>query len=575
MAAVKRAAIERRLAQLQIDREREEQLLRRIEDGDVPSSEALAAADLKALAVASAITSIQVFGTTVAVGGIVALTTDQAIFRTSEATMPRKDILKMVYLGEPGRVLAVFDSYHGKPAVELKFADGSTFIFFADCLNVGDRGERTAVSKAAKTGGGASAGAAAAPQALTGGPSTARGTARGGTASADGAPSASPAAGLEPTLPRALPKRPFTMPRVFSAAMSPSYSTELDMLVDVASEASTTPLSPGPGRGQTHVDPHAQTQSGRRAVTPPLAARLTQPRVTSAPPASAAAKRPAPKAAPTAVSATVNKQPAAKPAAASTTTKPAATPTPELTRGSSFEAGKPRQTRAAVTSTPPPPPNDAAPQRSGGATPARSPVAPTRTTIPATSAPPAAATRPVTLRVYENGSYGDATNDRVPYRTVTIRPVHKTLASVLTLVATTLEWNGAGRKVDTLFDPKTGKAITTLSELQDNAAVVASMGDALVKPRPNSQLYASINPTSTRETEPAVDSKPAAARKPVVSPASSKLPMSTRTQQPAAATSTAAAAARPAKPTINRQTAASLLAEIKVLESRLEHLEEV
>ncbi|CAD2218650.1 hypothetical protein AGDE_13106 [Angomonas deanei] len=109
---------------------------------------------------------------------------------------------------------------------------------------------------------------------------------------------------------------------------------------------------------------------------------------------------------------------------------------------------------------------------------------------PTKKTPPSPSTggpgKPIHIKVFENGLYGDDKFDRA-YITVTIRPTYKTMTAVKSTITRELQWRD-GRKVDALFDA-TGAEIETVDQLTDGAAIVASAGDRFVVPFPNTALH--------------------------------------------------------------------------------------
>ncbi|RHW73925.1 hypothetical protein DPX39_030030900 [Trypanosoma brucei equiperdum] len=99
--------------------------------------------------------------------------------------------------------------------------------------------------------------------------------------------------------------------------------------------------------------------------------------------------------------------------------------------------------------------------------------------------------RPISVRVFENGEYGDRNNDRFPFRTVTLRPAHKTMRAVMNTVERELEWHALGKKVDTIYDA-TGCEVTSVDQLTDGQALVASAGDRFVIPHSSSILHEEV-----------------------------------------------------------------------------------
>jgi hypothetical protein len=96
--------------------------------------------------------------------------------------------------------------------------------------------------------------------------------------------------------------------------------------------------------------------------------------------------------------------------------------------------------------------------------------------------------KPKVVRIFVNGEYGDVRNDRTPFRTITVRPSFKSLTSVYSLCARELEWHVLGRKVEVLYSCR-GEEITSLEQIDDGGALVASSGDRFIVPRPNSVLH--------------------------------------------------------------------------------------
>lgn len=116
----------------------------------------LSAAEVTALALRKAEEAvpqaIDVDGAVVRVGDRVTVKDDLSLLRRADRGYFAPDLLKPIYLGERGAVVRVMASFQGKPAVELKFADGVTKVFFTECLQV-DAAE--AATGAAAAGGGA------------------------------------------------------------------------------------------------------------------------------------------------------------------------------------------------------------------------------------------------------------------------------------------------------------------------------------------------------------------------------------------------------------------------------------
>ena len=525
MAAAKRAEIERRLADLQMQREREEALLKELNDRS--DAVQLSAADIRSKATASTTTSsLTVFGQRLVVGDRIKTTTDQQLFRKAEAANPRRDTLKKMYLGEPGSVANLFESFHGRPAVEIEFADRTRHIFFTDCLVVGDAVERLTAAKDAKA-----VTASAAEPAEPCGPRSPAPAASNPRAVASGSESV---AAAPSALPTTLPRRPKVIPK--ANAKPSSFLAELQLMADVDSDVSAAPVTPGPGRA--HPDGRAPPRSAGPGGPPtstagPARAPATS-RTTKVGKSVTGVKRPATAPKPSAVGA----QPAATRTAASSAAAP--------TRPSTIATGR------AVPAV-----------RAEGTGPARV-AAPTRVATGARPQPTAQSSgpRPVTLKVYENGSYGDLVNDRVPFRTVTVRPTFKTMGPVLSLVGQTLQWGQLGRKVEVLFDAVSGKPITSVADLQAGSPVIASMGDALIVPRANSQLFSEL-PEEARD-------RLASAPKPRTQSLRVGTSRSLPPQPKLSAASARTTARGPARAATKQATASTLLAQIEQLEGRLE-----
>lgn len=92
--------------------------------------------------------------------------------------------------------------------------------------------------------------------------------------------------------------------------------------------------------------------------------------------------------------------------------------------------------------------------------------------------------KPKHIKVFENGLYDD--DERV-FRLITVRSNYKTIGALKTLIGRELEWRD-GKKVDLLFDA-TGVPITSLEQISDGDALVASSGDRFIVPYPNSVLH--------------------------------------------------------------------------------------
>nr|CCC89779.1 conserved hypothetical protein [Trypanosoma congolense IL3000] len=107
------------------------------------------------------------------------------------------------------------------------------------------------------------------------------------------------------------------------------------------------------------------------------------------------------------------------------------------------------------------------------------------------AAAPKGIAKPISVRVFENGEYGDQKTDRFPYRTITLRPTHKTMRAVMNTIDRELAWNSVGKKVDVIYDA-TGCEITSVDQLTNGQAIVASAGDRFVIPHPSSILHEEV-----------------------------------------------------------------------------------
>ncbi|ORC93428.1 uncharacterized protein TM35_000013050 [Trypanosoma theileri] len=99
--------------------------------------------------------------------------------------------------------------------------------------------------------------------------------------------------------------------------------------------------------------------------------------------------------------------------------------------------------------------------------------------------------KPISVRVFSNGEYGDRVTDRFPFRTVTLRPIHKTMRAILNTIERELEWHSMGKKVERIFDA-TGVEITSVEELYDGQPLVVSTGERFIIPHPTSVLHEDV-----------------------------------------------------------------------------------
>ncbi|KAK7200234.1 Doublecortin [Novymonas esmeraldas] len=138
--AARREEIQRQLHQLRETREREQAAF----DAVAAAHPELSAHEITALAhkaaAAEAPQSLAVNGVEVRVGERVGVRDDLQLLHRADRGHFAADPLKPVYLGERGEVVRVMSAFQGKPAVELRFADGVIKVFFAECLDVGHDG---------------------------------------------------------------------------------------------------------------------------------------------------------------------------------------------------------------------------------------------------------------------------------------------------------------------------------------------------------------------------------------------------------------------------------------------------
>ncbi|KEG14070.1 hypothetical protein DQ04_00641140 [Trypanosoma grayi] len=99
--------------------------------------------------------------------------------------------------------------------------------------------------------------------------------------------------------------------------------------------------------------------------------------------------------------------------------------------------------------------------------------------------------KPISVRVFSNGEYGDKHTDRFPFRTITLRPTHKTMKAVFNTIERELEWHPLGKRVESIYDA-TGSEITSIEKLHNGQAVVVSTGDRFVIPHPSSVLHEDV-----------------------------------------------------------------------------------
>ncbi|KPI87712.1 hypothetical protein ABL78_3185 [Leptomonas seymouri] len=133
-AAAKREEIQLRLQKLREEREREQAAF----DAIAAAHPELSAQEITALAqqeaVGAAPQSIVLDGREVSVGDKVTVKDDVQLLHRVDRGHFGPDVLKPIYCGEPAEVVRVMESFQGKPAMELRFADGVTKVFFTECI---------------------------------------------------------------------------------------------------------------------------------------------------------------------------------------------------------------------------------------------------------------------------------------------------------------------------------------------------------------------------------------------------------------------------------------------------------
>eukprot|EP00760_Papus_ankaliazontas_P025670 PhM_4_TR2840/c0_g1_i1/m.20313 len=137
--------------------------------------------------------------------------------------------------------------------------------------------------------------------------------------------------------------------------------------------------------------------------------------------------------------------------------------------------------------------------------------------------PVAASARPKLIRLFENGVYGDVDTDRVPFKSVTLRPNFKTLSAVSALFTRELQWNGQYRKVDRIYDAASGREISNLDDIADGDVLVATGGEKYVPPAHTTVLArilkengspSTSKPPQTRSRSPMAMAPPSSSAKP-------------------------------------------------------------
>lgn len=98
------------------------------------------------------------------------------------------------------------------------------------------------------------------------------------------------------------------------------------------------------------------------------------------------------------------------------------------------------------------------------------------------------AAKPIAVKIFVNGEYGDIHSEPIPYKTITIRPTYKTLVALYTLIGRELQWNALGRRVEVLYTCR-GEEVRGLDMIRDGDSLVASSGDRFIVPRVTSVLH--------------------------------------------------------------------------------------
>lgn len=138
-SAARREEIQKRLELIKEQRDRENHAF----DELMAQHPELSAEDISALAMEQTLhgvtRSIEINACTVHLNDYIVTKNDASLLLQAEKGHLVHDPVKRVYLGERGKVIRIMKSFQGKPAVEMRFADGAEKVFFVECLAVGDQ----------------------------------------------------------------------------------------------------------------------------------------------------------------------------------------------------------------------------------------------------------------------------------------------------------------------------------------------------------------------------------------------------------------------------------------------------
>ncbi|KPA80686.1 hypothetical protein ABB37_04862 [Leptomonas pyrrhocoris] len=133
-AAAKREEIQLKLQLLRERREREQAAF----DALAAAHPALSATEIAALAHQQAEEAaprcLVVDGKEISIGDTVTVKDDVHLLHRADRGYFGPDVLKPIYCGERAEVVRVIESFQGKPAMELRFADGVAKVFFTECI---------------------------------------------------------------------------------------------------------------------------------------------------------------------------------------------------------------------------------------------------------------------------------------------------------------------------------------------------------------------------------------------------------------------------------------------------------
>eukprot|EP01062_Namystynia_karyoxenos_P079084 TRINITY_DN826_c3_g1_i1.p1 TRINITY_DN826_c3_g1~~TRINITY_DN826_c3_g1_i1.p1 ORF type:complete len:796 (+),score=213.17 TRINITY_DN826_c3_g1_i1:90-2390(+) len=422
-------------------------------------------------------------------GQRVYVSSDVSLIRAESVRIEdRPDRMREAYAGERGKVVRLYADVQGVPAVDLEFVNGDIKIFPASVVQQGPSAPAPAARApaAAPPRGATSAApprAAAATAAPRGADLGRRGSdpSTGRTRSPVAAPARPPAAGVQR-------QRQEPAAKAAPTAAAAARRTGESAAARSRSGAAAPPAAePGAYRvGQRLLMQHGgrTVQATVRFVGPTsfaegewVGVELSTPdgkndgcvggkRYFVCKPQHGLFRRPAELAAPPAGAAAPPAAPSAAPSPAAPRPAPAARVPPVAgVRQSAADGSRPQ-------------PRPAEPPAAA----ARGRAAVPRDPRPA----PAAAPTPrgvggaKTVRLWENGQYGSA-RDSVPYKSMVIRPMHKTMTAVHNTAARELGWHLLQRRVEVLYS-ETGEWIKNPAEIHDGQNLIASFGEDFIPP---------------------------------------------------------------------------------------------